>query len=185
MKPLKVAVGSANPVKVHAARRVMERIYGRGRVKVVGVKVSSGVPSQPVGFQTVQGAVNRAFNALREAEAQLGVGIEAGLFPVKAALTGYVDVQWCAVADGEGRVTLGCGPGFEMPPQVVKEALEGGSEVGAVIGRMFKVKRVGETVGAIWLLTRGKLSRAELTEHAVMMAMVPRLNPEIYHLNQE
>ncbi len=178
--PLKVAVGSTNPVKVEATRNVMAKIYGRSKVRVQGVKVSSGVPSQPIGFQTVQGAINRALEALKAAEADLGVGIEAGLFPQERTLTGYMDFQWCAIADRDGKITLGCGPGFEMPPRVVEGVLKGEGEVGSLIEKLFGVRRVKETIGAIGILSKGIIDRVKLAEIAVLMAMIPRMNPETY-----
>ena len=175
-----MAVGSRNPVKVKAVRRVLTKIYGRGKVRVRGFKVPSGVPRQPLGRQTVEGAINRARNALNRSGADLGVGIEAGLFPVEGTITGYMDFQWCAIVDRDGWLTLGCGPGFEMPPKVVEGVLRGEGEVGELLGRMFKVERLGETIGAIGLLSHGVLDRVRLTEQAVLMAMVPRLNLKIY-----
>ena len=177
---VKVAVGSKNPVKVRAARRVLTKIYGKGKVEVKGFKVSSGVPRQPLGWQTVRGAINRALEALKIGGAELGIGIEAGLFPVKKTITGYMDFQWCAVADRGGFITLGCGPGFEMPPSVVKGVLDGRGEVGELLGEMFRVERLGETIGAIGLLSHGIMDRVKLTEQAVLMAMIPRINREIY-----
>lgn len=177
---MRVAVGSLNPVKVEAVRRVMVKIYGESRVEVEGFKVSSGVPVQPLGEETVRGAVNRAKEALKAGKADLGVGIEAGLFPVKGTLTGYMDFQWCAIIDRDGKLTLGCGPGFEMPPPVVEGVLKGEGEVGSLLERMFNVERIGETIGAIGLLSRGILDRTRLTEQAVLMAMIPRINREIY-----
>jgi len=178
---LRVAAGSVNPVKVEAVRRAMVKVYGGAEVK--GFKVPSGVPRQPIGWQTVKGAVNRALEALKAWKAELGVGVEAGLLPVEEALTGYVDFQWCAIADREGLVTLGCSPGFEMPPEIVQGVLAGKGEVKELFEEAFKVKRIGETIGAIGFLSKGLVSRGEITEQAVLMALIPRINREIYRLN--
>jgi inosine/xanthosine triphosphatase len=179
-KPLKVAVGSTNPVKIKATKKAMTKIYGRGKVKVRGVKVSSGVPIQPLGFQTLQGAVNRALEALKRTGADLGVGIEAGLFPEEKTLTGYMDFQWCAIADRKGIITVGCGPGFEMPPRIVESVLKGEGEVGKLVEKIFGVRKVKETIGAVGILSRGIVDRAKLAEIAVLMAMIPRINPKTY-----
>ena len=56
---VRVAVGSTNPVKVGAARRVVTRLAAV--VEVTGVAVPSGVPDQPWGDEeTIRGARTRA-----------------------------------------------------------------------------------------------------------------------------
>ena len=63
--PLSVAVGSANPVKLAAARAVLA--WAAPGATVESVTVPSGVPDQPFGDEeTITGARNRA-RAAREA----------------------------------------------------------------------------------------------------------------------
>jgi len=174
---LRVAVGSTNPVKVRAVEEVLRAFYPEA--EVFGVEVSSDVRAQPIGMQeTVLGAVNRAREALRHGD--LGVGIEAGLVEVPFTLTGYMDVQFCAISDGEV-VTLGAGSGFEYPPRVVREVLRG-REVGEVMEELSGIAEIGRKGGAIGFLSHGRLSRKELTKQAVLMAMLPRINREVYEL---
>ncbi|ASJ03377.1 NTPase [Thermococcus profundus] len=178
---MKVAVGSTNPAKVEAVREVFREIYGE--VEVVPVEVDSGVPDQPVGLEeTVKGAINRATRAIAKTEADFGVGIEAGLYPVPETITGYMDVQFCAVVDSEGRITLGHGPGFEYPPGVVGRVFGEGVEVGIAMGELVNDPELKRKIGAIGVLTHGRLVRKELNKLAVLMALVPRLNPEWYNL---
>ena len=163
-----VAVGSLNRAKVEAVRAVMERIYGS--VRVTAVDVQGGVPAQPFGGQTREGAVNRARNALGRHE--MAVGIEAGVF---AGADGLYDVQYCAVLDREGRLTVGCGPGFMYPPKVA-ELVRRGMTVGQAVGGLFESTDIGKKQGAIGVLSGGLLDRKSLTEQSVLAAMVPRLN---------
>ncbi len=177
--PCLIAVGSENPVKVDAVRRVMKKLVGR--VKVVSVKVDPMIPRQPIDVeQTLKGAINRATAALRQTEATLGVGIEAGLIRVPATRTGYMDVQYCAIIDKEEWLTIGCGPGFEYPPSVIRSVLEKGIEVGEVMSRIAGIENIGRKQGAIGYLTHGIMDRRRLTEIAVIMAMIPRINRELY-----
>ncbi|HLF24651.1 MAG TPA: pantetheine-phosphate adenylyltransferase, partial [Burkholderiales bacterium] len=101
-------VGSDNPVKVEAVRRVVERAFPKGRVALA--KVASGVPEQPFEHEIVRGAANRARAALAwDGSAVLGVGIEAGIvFDPRAGQ--HHDVQYCVVADRAGGATIGHGP---------------------------------------------------------------------------
>jgi len=170
---MKIAVGSVNPVKVKAVENVFRRVYGEADVE--GVKVASGVPPQPFGEETVTGAINRAKEAYAPEKYDMGVGIEAGLFEVGEFM---LDVQYCAVYDGDW-LTIGCGSGFEYPSVVLHEVL-GGKEVGEVMSRVAGVENLGEKQGAIGVLSKGMLTRTHLTEQSVFMALIPRLNPELY-----
>ncbi|MBS7248746.1 MAG: inosine/xanthosine triphosphatase [Candidatus Jordarchaeales archaeon] len=176
---LVVAVGSENPVKVDAVKRVMHKLMGS--IKVIPVKVDPGIPKQPIGIeQTLEGAINRAKNALNQTNANLGVGIEAGLISVPSTKTGYMDFQYCAIIDREGWLTVGCGPGFEYPPQVITRVLEEKLEVGEAMSRMTGIENLGRKQGAIGYLTHGIMNRRRLTEISVLMAMIPRINRQLY-----
>lgn len=163
-----IVVGSANHVKIEAVRTVMERVYGR--VKVTGTEVPSGVPEQPRGDQTREGAVNRAKAAIGDHD--LSVGIEAGVFECP---DGLYDFQYCAVLDRDGRLTVGCGPGFMYPPRVV-EIVRGGKTVGDAMRIAFSQKDIGKGQGAIGYLSKGLIDRKVLTEQSVIAAMIPRLS---------
>ena len=172
---MKIKVGTHNPLKVRATRNVMEKIYTN--VDVEGIEVDSGVGDQPIGLdETIQGAVNRARNAFLDAD--LSVGIESGLLAAPHSITGYLDLQWCAIYDGE-RVTLGVSAGFEYPPVVVEEVLKG-QEVGEVMDEVTGVEKLGQKTGAVSILTKGLLDRTENTEQCVLMAMIPRMNKGVY-----
>ncbi|MGB9845044.1 inosine/xanthosine triphosphatase [Methanothermobacter tenebrarum] len=175
---MKVKVGSQNPVKIKATKNVLEKIYTK--VQVEGVKVDPGVPSQPIGLeQTIKGAINRARRAYQDCD--LSIGIESGLLEAPYTLTGYIDLQWCATYNGK-TITLGVSAGFEYPPKVIKEVLEGGKEVGDIMDKITGIQNLGEKTGAIYHLTKGLLDRTENTEQCILMAMIPRLNPKLYKI---
>ncbi|WP_456421241.1 inosine/xanthosine triphosphatase [Thermococcus sp.] len=178
---MRIAVGSTNPTKVLAVESVMGRIYGN--VEVFGVEVESGVSDQPIGIgEITRGAINRAKRALKKGNADLGVGIEAGIYEFPGTLTGYLDIQVCAVASPDGLVTLGHGPGFEYPPVVIRRILEEGVEAGIAMGELVNDLELKKKVGAIGVLSKGLLTRKELNETAVLMAMIPRLNLELWNV---
>ncbi len=172
---MNVAVGSTNPVKVKAVENVFRRVYGE--VSVEAVAAASGIPAQPFGEETVIGAINRAKSAYAPEKFDLGVGIEAGLFKV-SGMEVTIDIQYCAIYDGSW-LTLGCGSGFEYPSVVLGEVLAG-KEVGDVMSRVAGVEDLGEKQGAIGFLSQGMLTRTQLTEQSVFMALIPRMNPGLY-----
>lgn len=174
VKPMAVRVGTDNPVKVRAVRRVFESLSLRARV--TASKVSTEVPEQPFGVEAIRGAIARAQAALGDAD--LGVGVEAGLV-WEPTISDYFDVQYCAVVDRAGRTTVGHGPGFAYPPRVVRE-VKAGATVGEAMARLTGTKDIGSKHGAIGYLTERRLDRDALTESAVLMAMVPRTRRELY-----
>jgi len=174
LRSITVHVGSKNPVKVAAVRTVLRGVYSQ--VRFTAVAVESSVPQQPMEKDTLVGAIHRARQALGKAD--FGVGIEAGLF-WNEATSQWLDVQWCAVVDKTGRITLGHGPGFAYPPAVAND-VQLGRTVEEAMEKLTGVEGIGEREGAIGYLTKGKLDRTRLTEMAVMAAMVPRIRKELY-----
>ena len=176
---LNVAVGSLNFVKIEGTRRAYSKFFKN--VNVVGVKVESGVSVQPIGLEeTIRGAIHRAKEALSKTRADYGVGIEAGLVKLPFTLTGYVDQQFAAIADRSGIVTIGGGPCFEYPPIVVKRVLTEGVEVNDVMSQIAGIPDLGKKQGAIGYLSKNVMNRTELTEVAVLMALLPRINRDLY-----
>ncbi len=176
LRAIKVAVGSTNKVKVDAVRNIFMQAFGL--VEVVSVEPSKTVSSQPLEEGTVEGAIQRAKSALDKSEADFGVGIEAGLF-YNEQLKKYLDIQYCAVLDSSGKMTVGHGPGFEYPPEVVKSVLEGGT-VGDTMSRITEIEKIGHKMGSIGYLSNGMIDRTSLTEIAVLMALIPRIRKELY-----
>jgi len=177
MKVMKVIVGSLNPTKIEGVKKAFEQFFEN--VVVSSMKVSSGVGNQPFNNDVVKGAINRAINSFSN-EYDFSIGIEAGLFSLKNTLTGYVDFQVAAIYNGK-RLTIGFGPGFEYPPSVIEKVLRG-KEVGDVMDEITGIQNLGEKTGAIHYLTKGVISRSELTRIAVTMALIPWINKEMYEI---
>lgn len=167
---IRISVGSTNRVKVEAVRDVMESIYGS--VRIYAEDVESGVPEQPFGDDTHQGAVNRAKAALGDRD--LSVGIEAGVFEMYGEL---IDVQHCAIIDKGGRLTIGMGSGFAYPTRIA-ELVREGMTVGQAVDRVFSGAAIGHSEGAIGYLSGGRLDRKDLTKQSVLAAMIPRLEDD-------
>jgi inosine/xanthosine triphosphatase len=171
---LRVHVGSSNPIKAQAVKNVFERVFGPTEVRLIPVE--SGVPRQPFDDDTARGACERARQALHDAD--FGVGIEAGLI-WHNELTLYFDVQFCAVISQDGRLTVGHGSGFVYPPKVL-EQVHRGRTVGEIMSELTGIERIGHKGGAIGYLSKNVLTREQLTEQAVLMALIPRIRPELY-----
>lgn len=173
--PVRVAVVTDNQTKVSAVKNVFTQIFGY--VEVVEVHADN-LGSQPLGDGTIQGSISRAQAAIAGSDADFGVGIEAGLFSVPK-LNKHFDIQYCTIVDSDGTMTFGHGPGFEYPPSVTRSALKG-VPVGDVMSKLTGIERIGHRSGSIGYLSNGVIDRTSLTEIAVLMALIPRIRPELY-----
>lgn len=177
---VRVAVGSANPVKVDAVRAEMEAMLAL-EVEARPFAVQSGVPEQPRDDQTLRGARSRAV-AARKAwpGCDYAVGVEAGLVRFPGG-DGHMDAQACVVIDRTGWETVGWGPAFDYPAWATVRALAG-EMVSDILGPLANDPRLGSTTGAVGWLTNGHLDRVGLTRSAVLMAFVPRFRRALYQL---
>jgi len=174
MPQCSVAVGSLNPTKVYAVKRAF-RILCEPVVK--GVRVGSGVPSQPIGLSEILlGAINRAKNAIEELGTDYGVGIEAG---VMETVAGPLELQVAAILDRELRISIGLSQAFPLPRRWLSRLRER-VELEAIVAEELGRKDIGEKLGFIGYLTHGLVTRTDLSYNAVLMALVPRLNHSIY-----
>ena len=173
-----VAVASRNPNKLRAVESAY-RMFGL-RARVVAVDKPLGLPQQPVGLgEVVKGAVERALHAASAVPgAEHGVGIEAGAVEAGGF---HLDVTIAAIADGLGRVTIGVGPGFEVPAVFLADVLRG-AELGKLAEAFFGKPAVGYREGLVGILSKGRIERSDLNALAVAMALLPRLphNSRLY-----
>lgn len=148
-----VRVGTANPMKVAAARKAFGTFFKK--VQVAGVEVASGVSPQPISFgEIVQGARARARRAFQDCD--YSVGIEAGSFKVGRTF----QITMACVFDGT-RDAFGSGPFFEIPASMLK-------------------KVVRSDTGSVAIVTKGKVTRESVTRDAILMALAPFVSPELY-----
>jgi len=179
-----VRVGSTNPLKLQGVRTALTP-FSRD-VTIEGIAVESGVPEQPLGFEEiVEGARTRAEKAQRGGECDLGVGYEDGLVALPGPAGGWFNIGCAAVSDGV-RISLGLSSGFSYPPACSRQAVAERQPIGALFDRFWEQRRESPpapeqlSVGNIGKLTRGALTRAEYTRHAVVCALTPFIHPDLY-----
>jgi inosine/xanthosine triphosphatase len=169
------AVGSTNPAKVEAVRRILGQLAPGCDLQAIDVP--SGVGAMPLGEAAVRaGAEARARAALERTGAEVAFGLEGGaiLDGTDAWLTGHVVALTQAGKVGEaawGRMLL---------PRVAAERLRGGEELGDIIDDLFARNESKRQAGAIGILTDGAMSRTDAFAYLVAMACAPFLHPELY-----
>jgi len=189
MAIFKICVGSLNPTKVDAVKIAFEKYYTD--FEIFNIKVDSGVPNQPFGIDLIlKGAKNRAESALsylineKQIDTNIfGIGIEAGLVKVPLAQTNYMDFQFCVIMDENWNITLGSGIAFEYPQLVINDILSNQEiEIGSVIGKLANNMNLKNEAGAISFLSKNIITRTEILTQAVICALLPRINKELYEL---
>jgi len=177
---MKVNVGSKNTIKVQAVHDALAGFSDFSSAEIISVEVDSGVHKQPKNIeQTVQGAMNRAKNAFYDCD--LSVGLESGLMEVPHTKSGYMDITMCAIYDG-ANFHLGGSSAFEYPKSMIDLVFNKDYEIdeAAKESGISDDPRIGKSEGMIGLLTKGRLTRKQYTEQAIVTALIHLLNPEYY-----
>ena len=167
---MRVHVGSTNPNKVGAVEEVMKSIEMFSSAEIVGIDVQSGVSDQPSDLaETVRGATNRAKAA--KGDADFGIGLEAGLMEVPGA--GRMNVQVCAIFDGS-MVHHGLSSAYALPSSVSALMHEQSKSMGEAVRELFPNHDGvnSKEAGLIAILSDGRVTRKDLCEQAIAMAMI-------------
>jgi inosine/xanthosine triphosphatase len=176
---MKVLVGSQNPVKIEAAKEAFSKYFDN--VEVIGMKVDSKVPDQPINDQTFEGARNRALelkkiNEEKKLGAKFFVGIEGGIIKLYSKWFAFGGM---CILDDEGRIGFGTSPFFELPECITKHLLNG-IELGEVMDKITGDHNTKQKYGAIGFLTKGIMNRKELYIHGLIVALIPFVNKKLY-----
>ncbi len=118
----------------------------------------------------VRGALRRA--EIARGSGDMGVGVEAGPIEFYTG-TGFIEVQVAVIVGPGDRVSVGLSPGFELPRGILEPVLRG-VELGSLIRE--RPGDIGEGIGYVGLLSRGRITRQDLTEYSIVMALLPWAN---------
>jgi len=173
-----IAVGTKNPAKVEGVRLAFKKYFPSATIKTIDS--SSVTRAQPLGLdQMTEGAVSRAKFALSKLGGDFGVGVEAGIFQMGRT---YFDHQQAAIVDASGRISLGHSAGYPLPTKAVEAMIKAGKELESYAEDLSGINEIGDKGGLVHHLTRGAMTRTDLTEQCVMMALIPWLHREVYGL---
>jgi inosine/xanthosine triphosphatase len=172
-----ILVASTNPVKIRAVQEGFQRMFPDQLFEMSGAAAPSQVSDQPFSDEeTLRGAYNRARGAaLLAPQADYWVGIEGGIEEHGQEMAAYA---WIVILskDMTGKSRTGI---FYLPPRVA-ELIRQGKELGEADDIVFGRSNSKQENGAIGLLTGDVIDRVQLYEHAVVLALVPFKNPELY-----
>ena len=151
---LRITVGSHNPVKIDAAKQAISLL----------------LPNAEIICQGMHANVDASFAA------DLYIAMEGGVdnFEHGPATYAYMAIIY------QGKVSIGRSAQLPLP-QAVYQALEQGEELGHVMDRLFNTVNIKQKGGAIGLLTDGKATRGSIYTQALILAMAPFLNPQVFN----
>jgi len=170
-------IASTNPVKIQAAVDGFQRLFPGSELNVIAAAVPSNVAHQPMSDEeTLRGALNRSARAqAAQPQADYWIGIEGGVQPIGQELIAFA---WIVVRSREliGKGRTGA---FFLPPAVV-ELIRQGKELGEADDMVFSRSNSKQDNGAVGLLTDNVIDRAQLYEHAMILALIPFKNEALY-----
>lgn len=174
----KVIVASTNPVKINTTKEGFNRMFPKQEFEVTGVAVPSNVSDQPMTEQeTLLGATNRATNAKNFApDADYWVGIEGGLEKIPEGMEAFA---WMVIISKNGKTGRGRTGSFFLPDKVV-ELINQGKELGEADDIVFNKNNSKQSTGAIGILTGDVISRTSYYEPAIIFALIPFKNENLY-----
>lgn len=169
-----VIVASLNPAKINAVKSAFNDIFPDQPFHFQGVSVASGVAAQPMSdHETKQGAMNRVHNAEQAySDADYYVGLEAG---IENGMT----FAWMIIKSGQ-HYGESRSASLLLPPKVA-EQLTADNELGHVMDEVFATENIKQKGGAIGLLTRHHLTRSSVYHQALILALIPFMNPNLFH----
>lgn len=176
MSVKKVVVASLNPAKINAVKSAFQSAFPHQAFEFIGISVESEVDDQPMSDEeTRDGALNRVKNAkISQPDADYYVGLEAGI-------EDNVTFAWMIIESdthrGESRSAS-----LMLPPLVI-EKLDHANELGDVMGEVFGTENIKQKGGAISLLTHDLLTRSSVYHQALILALIPFINPDHFPAN--
>ena len=175
---MKILMGTKNPGKIEGAKMAFEKYFQN--VEIEGISVESEVGNQPLNKDIVLGAKNRVKNLKIYAQENnlkpdFYISSEAGITNLLGEL---IDINVAIVEDNKGIQSIGISQGFEIPEKYMDEIIK--TELGTVMDKIFSKSNLGKGKGGISYLTKGEISRIDLTHDAFIMALIKHINGDIW-----
>ena len=173
----KVIIASQNPVKINAVRIGFGKMFPNEKFKFKGVLVPSNVSDQPASDQEIMtGAGNRANNAYKVLKnADYWVGIEGGVEKLDREMRVFA---WVVIKSNDisGKAKTGT---FFLPKKIV-ELVDKGKELGDADDIVFGRTNSKQKNGTVGMLTKNVVDRTGYYVEAVILALIPFRNPQLY-----
>lgn len=173
-----VVIASQNPVKVQAAQAGFQKLFPEDEFTFQGVSAPSGVREQPLSEAEAYLGVCNRIEAAQQAQpdADFWVGFEGG---VEDKDSGMVSFSWVMVRGRSGQVGESRTASLLLPPEVAK-LIHDGRPLSDAADIIFNQTKTGSTNGVIGALTGDIITRTDVYRDAVIYALVPFKNQQLY-----
>ncbi|MEN6572491.1 MAG: inosine/xanthosine triphosphatase [Anaerolineaceae bacterium] len=172
-----IVIASGNPVKSAAALKGFQSMFPQEEFEIISSTVDLGIAVQPMtDEETLDGATRRAKDVQqRHPQADYWVGIEGGVADWSIGMGTFA---WAVVLSKE---QMGRGRSGEFfLPNILADMVRQGMELGAADDQLFSRNNSKQKNGAVGLLTGDVIDREALYVPAVVFALIPFKNPELY-----
>jgi non-canonical (house-cleaning) NTP pyrophosphatase len=83
------------------------------------------------------------------------------------------------LVDYQGKQGMARSASLMLPPAAL-DLIHQGFELGDVMDQLFGTDNIKQAGGAIGLLTQHRLTRSSVYQQALLLALIPMLNPELF-----
>lgn len=174
---MKIIIASGNPIKINATKLAFEQMFPDKIFQFEGVNISSDISDQPISNnETLKGAINRSNNAKIECmDADYWIGIEGGVEKKgnEMQVFAWIYIQSKEMV-GKARTAT-----FDLPKKII-ELIDSGMELGDADDVIFNRRNSKQKNGAVGILTKDLIDRKKYYTHAIIMALIPFNNMDLY-----
>lgn len=185
-----IALGSDRAAKIMAVRAAVARIAtidARWNDALVTARaVETDAPTMPLtDWELMHGARGRAMavrDELRKegAHADVYVGLEGGFHSVSVDDEWHTFLRGWVYAMNDERGYFGATPSVSVPASIADMVIDGKRELGVVIDEVAGERDVRSRQGAWGVLSRDLLTRSMSFESALIAALAPFYNAELF-----
>lgn len=172
-------IASTNPIKIEAVKSAFDNYFSE--LNIESYEIDSGVPAQPIGDETFNGAELRTKNLLELLKKKnitdgFVIGIEGGVSQISEKWFSFGAV---CIKDFSGRTGFGASSLFPLPDVVIKDVLNR-IELGKVIDKLSSSHNTKQKEGAIGFFTKNVIDRKTLYYQGVINALIPFINDDLF-----
>lgn len=174
---MKILIGTKNEGKIEGAKKALLHYFDDFTIEAVDV--NSEIGEQPINEEILKGAKNRIKNLKKyakenQSECDFYMAIETG---ITNQLGEWVNLSIAVVEDQYGNTGMGTSAGFPIPEQYIQEIKQ--TNLANVSNKLFdEDNEKHQKEGTVKLLTKGVISRINLTQSAFIMALTIFINGE-------
>lgn len=185
-----IALGSDRAAKIMAVRAAVARIAAIdmrwSEATITARAVVTNAPAMPLtDWELMRGARARAMTVRDELQkegtgADVYVGLEGGFHSINIDDEWHTFLRGWAYAMDNERGYFGATPSVSVPASIADMVIDGKRELGIVIDEVAGERDVRSRQGAWGILSRDLLTRSMSFESALIAALAPFYNAELY-----